>query len=169
MIVVPDALPKALAEDLRNRFIAADYKQHHQVNKAYYASGEEYMCRFKRSSTLEREHPFTNAGQEICQLLERIGAMKDRAEFFAYKMTDGDFFRVHDDSSNGLGLILYLSARWEWDWGGILMVDSGDGYTAYKPRFNQLVVVEPKGTKHFVTRVADYAQEPRYAMVGFIK
>lgn len=108
-------------------------------------------------------------GDAICKLLIPRGVITGGGiDLHAYKMIDGDFFREHDDAKNGLGFVLYLSDRWEWDWGGLLMVEEGDKFTAYKPEFNQLVVIEPKGTPHFVTRVAEYACLPRYAVVGFI-
>jgi len=162
--VIQNALPKELAEDARSAVWNAKYKSETQYKDGYYQDrpGEPYMCSFKRASEIDSKVVI-----KIGEVLRKhLGVSQPIITNF-YKMIGGDFFRIHDDLKNGLGFVLYLSDTWQWDWGGLLMVKDGDGYTAYKPEFNQLVVIEPKGTPHFVTQIAEYAHLPRYAVVGF--
>ena len=169
MIVVQDALPKEVAEGIREAFDLALYTQHTQTKGDYYAPGEPYLCRFKRAHKLEAEGKvFADASSALCSVMKKAGLQIDNLEVFAYKMSEGDFFREHDDVKNGTGFIYYLCRKWTWDWGGILIVEEDGVRTPICPKFNQLVVLK-KGSPHFVTPVTSYAREHRYAMVGFIK
>ena len=161
MRVIKNALPKELAEEARSAVWNAKYRAETQHKEGLYP-GEPYMCSFKRAHEIDG-----NVVIQIGEVLRKHLGVSQPVLANFYKMIGGDFFRIHDDLKNGLGFVLYLSDTWHWDWGGLLMVKSGDGYTAYKPEFNQLVIIEPKGTPHFVTQVAEYAHLPRYAVVGF--
>ncbi len=169
MIVIQDALPLALAKEINGRFESGNYAQQAQHNHEYYGNGEMYLCRFKRTQKLEAEDEvFKKVLLELCKVMVKAGLEVGNAEAFAYKMSEGDFFREHDDLTNGTGFVYYLSRNWKWDWGGILIVEENGNHIAVTPKFNQLVVI-PKGARHFVTPVMGYAREPRYTMVGFIK
>lgn len=162
MIVIKDALPKDLAQEARTAFWNAKFKPETQYKADPSRPGEAYMCSFRRANEIDGM-VLIRIGGAIQKHLKAVNPVLINA----YKMVGGDFFRIHDDLKNGLGFVLYLSDTWHWDWGGLLMVKDGDGYKAYKPEFNQLVIIEPKGTPHFVTQVAEYAHLPRYAVVGF--
>ena len=148
------------ADDIRNAFIKANYEQQDQ-------SEEGYSCRFKRSFELEKTPLFHEFGEKLCSVLQAVEPIGDTAIVNAYKMEEGDYFRTHDDKTNGRGFVYYLCKDWDWDWGGILMMKHRDSMLPILPKFNHLLIMD-FGVPHFVTPVMKYAKEPRYAMVGFI-
>lgn len=173
MIVISNALPRKVAEGIRQAFLTAQYSRYEQRKPDYYAGTEEgfpaanewYTCKYERSQSLEDQPVFVETGKWLSPILQRFG---QHAEIRAYKMGPGDHFRLHDDASNGKGFIYYLSKGWKWDWGGLLMAHNGREVIPVLPTFNQLVILEYK-SPHFVTEVAACAKEPRYAIVGFLK
>lgn len=173
MRIVQNALHPEDAEGLRERFQQAVYQKYGGDEEGLYigkdswypGAGERYSSLYSRARAIEKAGFFRSAGQILLQHV-----LKDEGEalLYAYRMTYGDHFRVHDDSLNGIGFVYYLCKSWKWDWGGLLMVRNGDSVTPILPVFNQLVVID-YGVPHFVTPVALYAEEPRYAIVGFAK
>lgn len=173
MKIVKNVLHPEDAEALRIKFQEAAYHKYGRQEEGLYigkddwhpGSEEDYSSLYWRAIEIEKAPYFKSAGQILLQhaLKERGGAM-----LYAYRMTPGDHFRIHDDSGNGIGFVYYLSKDWKWDWGGLLMVRNGDSVTPFLPKFNQLVVID-YSVPHFVTPIAPYAKEPRYAVVGFIQ
>ena len=184
MTIIADALPADVAEQARERFVAADYELIDQVRERHYEHvfktespdlpkpGEPYLARFRRARNLETGpflRPFYDA--HIKPALERLsGIRSEKVDLRAYKMVEGDHQRVHIDEYAGpVGFIYYMSKGWKWDWGGLLLTAQGDEMTASLPRFNQLIVLNHGKSRppHCVTPVTPFAREPRYMLVGF--
>lgn len=161
--MICDALTTEQALALRAMFETANYERTDFVDTKTYsgALGEHYACAYNRSVELEKNEEFINACIPLGAHLPD-GSTRIRA----YKMGPGDFFRVHKD--NEVSFIYYLCRRWKIDWGGLLMVKEGDGYSHIVPRFNCMAII-PKLTPHYVSVLAPYALEPRYAVTGFIE
>lgn len=184
MAVIEQALPELIAEEVRMKFLQTEYERIDQVREHHYEHvfktdspylpkpGEHYIARFWRSPSLESEaflkQFFDNSIRPILQDLS--GVDSEKVDLRAYKMTDGDQYRVHiDDYAGPVGFIYYLSKNWKWDWGGILMTARGDEMIPSIPKFNQLIVLNHGKSRppHMVTPVASFAAEPRYMLVGF--
>jgi Rps23 Pro-64 3,4-dihydroxylase Tpa1-like proline 4-hydroxylase len=183
--IMEDALPLTVAESARALYQTAEYDHIHQERKHHYEHvfrttspylpepGEVYVASFWRSRWLENNPTvsglYTN---HIKPMLEDLAGFKsEKVDLRAYKMTEGDQFRVHiDDYLGPVGFIYYLSKNWKWDWGGILMTVEGEVMTPALPKFNQLVVLNHGKTRppHLVTPVASFAREPRYMLLGFM-
>lgn len=167
MIVIQNAMPVELAEGLRSTFIAAPYGRVEQVIEDMYpGSKERYVAQVKKSSELKSARPFKDAVAAIDAELNHRGFTDGVLACMAVKFDAGDFLREHVDP--GVGIVLYLSKDWVWDWGGLLLSRVGEGYIATRPVFNQLVIIENKAS-HFVTPVTTYAKEPRYVLIGLKK
>jgi len=163
MRIVKDALPTDIAQRLRELFVGGEYVPVLQKEDSKYHLGEQYSCSYNRSRGVEKTTEFLEASKYLVSYVSDLGAI---AVIHAYKMVAGDHFRVHDDNTNGIGFVYYLS-EWKWDWGGILHVEKDGKMFPLLHKFNQLVVID-KGRPHFVSVVAPYAK-PRYAVVGFIR
>jgi Rps23 Pro-64 3,4-dihydroxylase Tpa1-like proline 4-hydroxylase len=185
MTIIEDALAGSVAEAARALFETAEYnridqqREHHyehvfRTESAYLPKpGEVYIARFWRSSALESHPGITGLyADHIRPLLEALsGVTSDKKDLRAYRMTEGDQFRVHiDDYAGPVGFIYYLSKNWKWDWGGILMTAEGDEMIASLPKFNQLILLNHGRSRppHLVTPVASFAREPRDMLVGFV-
>ena len=166
MILVKDVLNPEKAEKLRQAFIEAEFKQVHQKTDEY---DPEYSCRYQSSIRLANTAMFNDCAKEIGRAFMAVSKAEcNKASVRAYKMSEGDYFRTHDDARNGRGFVYYLSKDWQWDWGGILMTQHQGHMIPVIPKFNHLVVVD-FCSPHFVTPVMPYAKEARYAVVGFGK
>ncbi|MDT7041658.1 2OG-Fe(II) oxygenase [Candidatus Nitronereus thalassa] len=185
MAVIEQALPELIAEDVRMKFQGAEYERIEQIREHHYEhvfktdspylpkAGEHYIARFWRSPSLE-------SGKSLNQFFENYirpivqdisGTHFEKVDLRAYKMTDGDQYRVHiDDYAGPVGFIYYLSKNWKWDWGGILMTADGDNMVPSLPKFNQLILLNhgKRRPPHMVTPIASFAAEPRYVLVGFL-
>jgi len=161
--IIKDALDADIAKALLNVFVSSKYTHHTQSEDTKYHPGEKYSCSYHRSREAEKSSQFLEASTKLAQYVADIG---DKAVMHAYQMLPGDYFRVHDDETNGVGFICYL-CDWKWDWGGILHVEKDGKMFPLLHKFNQLVVID-KGRPHFVSVVAPYAK-PRYAVVGFAR
>lgn len=124
--------------------------------------GESYVASFERSASLE-DH------QMVRNVVSGLRGTSHRC----YRLLAGDGFRVHVDDYFGRSMshVLYLSPRWEWDWGGLLHVldDDGERCEVVLPEMNLLVTTSHEGgrTPHFVSRVAPWAASPRYMLSVF--
>ena len=185
MTVIEDALPAQTAENARMLFRDAVYERIDQERTHHYEHvfrtdspylpkpGESYLARFWRSRDLESGAAIARLyAEHIRPVLEDMSGVKsEKVDLRAYKMAEGDHFRVHIDEYAGpVGFIYYLSKNWKWDWGGILMTADGDEMIASLPKFNQLIVLNHgrRRPPHLVTPVAAFAGEPRYMLVGFM-
>lgn len=185
MAVFEQALPALIAEEVRMKFQNAEYERIDQIREHHYEHvfktespflpkpGEHYIARFWRSRSLESgvflQQFFVDYLRPTLQDLS--GTHSEKVDLRAYKMTDGDQFRVHiDDYAGPVGFIYYLSKNWKWDWGEILMTAKGDDMVPSLPKFNQLIVLNHGKSRppHMVTPVASFAAEPRYMLVGFL-
>ena len=174
MRIIKDVLKEDHAESLRQKFINAEWKRYDRTEEGIYrgkdswypGEDEVYSSNYCRARAIEKDPAFHEIAQAITQFLMEFNVQ--RTMCYAYRMIAGDHFRVHDDSSNGIGFVYYLSKGWKWDWGGLLMVRHGEGILSLMPTFNQMVIID-YGVPHFVTPVTTYAKEARYAIVGFGK
>lgn len=163
MKIIKDVLPMMLANGLLKVFEEGHYYHIDQSEENQYHPGEKYSCSFHRSKNTEKHPRFLEAGKILTEYVKDLGSV---AKMYAYKMTPGDHFRVHDDESNGIGFIYYL-CDWKWDYGGILHVEKEGRMYPILHKFNQMVVLD-KGMPHFVSALAPYAKT-RYALVGFVR
>ena len=74
--------------------------------------------------------------------------------------------------------IYYINQKWMWDWGGIFHldtasedIDDSDSVVPIFPKFNRALIMNNTLEKfkfpHFISHVADYAQDPRYTLITF--
>ncbi len=184
MAIIEDALPEAVAEEVRRHFHAAEYELIDQVRERHYEhvfktesrylpkAGEAYLARFRRARALERDAFLANFyNMQIKPVLEQLAALQfNQVDLRAYKMIEGDHQRIHiDDYAGPVGFIYYMSKDWKWDWSGLLMTAHGDDVISSLPKFNQLIVLNHAKVRppHCVTPVTPFAREPRYMLVGF--
>ena len=172
MKIIKNALTEEAAELMRKEFIGAHWKRYGTSERDlfkgkddwYPGEDEVYSSAYTRAREVEKSAFFREVSQALSTHLPFDW---HNAAVHAYRMTAGDHFRVHDDSKNGIGFVYYLSKGWKWDWGGLLMVRRNESVVPLKPEFNQMVVID-YAVPHFVSPVAQYALEPRYAIVGFV-
>lgn len=100
-------------------------------------------------------------------------AALNRADAHATCYRVGSFLKRHDDTYAGrnrrYAYVMNLTRRWEADWGGLLHFEDDDGAVidTLPPRFNCLsIFAVPQ--QHFVSQVATYALNPRYAITGWL-
>lgn len=185
--IIPNALPNSVAFSARTEFKNADYDKIIQERKGYYGrdfkdnipfvpgENEVYRSEFYRSNYLESNSTIREAYYSYIKPLVENAIDKPvlDADLRCYKMETGGHFRVHRDAYiSDTGFIWYLSKDWKWDWGGALMSIDDDGRVeATIPHFNQLVIMNHQDGQvpHFVTPVTEWALEPRYMLVGFLK
>lgn len=164
MIEINEAIPRGKAEMMYEMMRKAEF--HHNDQKE--RRGEFTYTAAFNDSPLAKEYDFHEGFLMLKPKLEaHFGHITD-ATVMAYRMDMHDHFDAHKDSHLGRGFVLYLSPEWQWDWGGLLVVDEGNGARAYKPEFNKAVLMDSPQTYHCVTKIEPHAP-PRYAMVGFIK
>jgi SM-20-related protein len=96
-----------------------------------------------------------------------------RVRIQATRYLPAHFLRRHDDTGYGdqnrrFAFVINLSRHWEADWGGLLhFVDAADRVVdVYVPRFNSLSLFKVP-QMHYVSQVAPWAEEPRYAFTGW--
>lgn len=184
-MIIEEAVPDSVAENARALFQTAEYDHIHQERLHHYEHvfrtnspylpepGEIYIASFWRSRSLESNPTITGLYENhIRPVLEDLSGLKsEKKDLRAYRMTEGDQFRVHiDDYAGPVGFIYYLSKNWKWDWGGILMTVDGDRMIPALPKFNQLVIIDHGRSRppHLVTPIAAFAREPRYMFLGFM-
>lgn len=86
----------------------------------------------------------------------------------------GQFLRMHDDKIDEEGrlvaYVLNLTKNWVADWGGLLHFqdDEGNVTDIFMPHFNSLSMFKVPA-RHFVSCVAPYAEQPRYAITGWFR
>ncbi len=86
----------------------------------------------------------------------------------------GHFLKQHDDSNRSderrrVAYVLQMTRGWRADWGGHLhfLNSGGEIEETWMPRFNSLVLFEVPAP-HFVSYVAPFARQPRYAITGWL-
>lgn len=133
---------------------------------------EIYSSAFWRSEQLEKDPYLKSLYQEnIIKKLELITNNEFKNfDLRCHKMLDGDYYRSHcDDYAADIGLILYLSQNWKYDWGGILNISKNEEVVSIVPKYNRAVIIWHKDFRlqHCVSHIADYALEPRYSLTTF--
>jgi len=90
----------------------------------------------------------------------------------ATRYRPGHFLRLHDDTDRKEGrrfaYVLNLSRNWQADWGGLLHFFDRDAQKihTFLPRWNSLSVFRVPYL-HWVSLVAPWAEEDRYAITGW--
>lgn len=164
MQVIPDVLEEGEAEKLRKYFegLKWDVKRQRRGFTQSFGGGlpgegEWYSASFQRAYNAQLDW----VGDRL-----RKHFPEGTLDLRAHWMSKGGHFRCHvDDQVGGYGFTLTLSKGWKWDWGGILNV--GEDPVQVLPRWNELVVIH--GEPHWVTPVCEWALEPRYTLVGFVR
>lgn len=188
MHVVHNAVNDSVFYDVREAYRSSNWDTIQQERKNYFerefkedrpeipGADEIYTAHFCRSSYLEGSHTVQTAVKSyilptILKHLPNADKYKN-TELRAYKLLQGGHFRIHrDDYRAGLGFIWYLSTRWKWDWGGLLLTIDHDGNASVEiPEPNKLVILDHTNTQraHCVTPVTSAALEPRQMLVGFL-
>jgi len=160
--------------DQRHDQVRPDHYKHVFATDSEYLPGpdEAYLARFDRSTKLEASLSIRAAiDAHIVPLLKAyIDSDIDKVEIRCIAMGPGDFMRCHvDDYMGKIGFIYYANTYWGMDWGGLLAVAGDDDVRVIVPRFNRMAVVSHTENRipHFVTPVADYAFERRFAVAAF--
>lgn len=179
-------LPQSFAENLRDLWLATDFEQVMQGEIGQYetrfrtddpsfpAADEIYSARFKMNRKLHENVLVQKAYQDYIypHIRDALGIVSGTAELICYRMDEGDYFRAHkDDYAGRAGFVYYLSKRWVWDWGGVLMAKRDGVMTATLPQWNMLTLLDHRvgSPPHFVSPVMPWAQEPRLMLVGLLK
>ena len=185
-IVIDNFVPHTLLEEVLKASVAATtFRQITQVREKHFThvfandqkqlpdTGEEYRTSFNKSVELSNNE----AVQEIfhsyivpaCAFFTE-GKAKYFTDPMCYKMTSGDFMRVHNDLYGGIiGYNLYYPKQWKWDWGGIVnYYMTKDEVRQIFPEFNRMVFRdESHNLPHFVSLIPPYALEDRFAINGW--
>lgn len=96
-----------------------------------------------------------------------------RIDAQATRYRSGQFLRTHNDEHSGEGrlfaYVINLTRRWQADWGGLLQfVDAGEAvFDTFMPKWNSLSLFRVP-VRHTVSTVAPWAEEPRYAITGWM-
>ena len=90
-------------------------------------------------------------------------------EYFTSAYHPGDFLSRHTDEQRGIAFVFNLSWKWQPEYGGLLHVESDEGYTTYVPGWGDLVLMNlgKTGQVHFVSEVTKHAPRPRIAISGW--
>lgn len=184
---IRNALPVDVARLVRQAFVGANYDKIIQERRGHFQrnfnesksslpdNDELYTAYFHKSNFLENSDIVNNSYRLYIKPLieEYVDKQLESVSFRCYRMIQGGHFRMHiDDYTADYGFIWYLSEKWKWDWGGLLLtVNEDQSASVAMPEFNKLVILKHENgqTAHCVTHIADYALEPRYMLVGFVK
>jgi len=96
-----------------------------------------------------------------------------RLDAQATRYQAGQFLRTHNDEHSGEGrlfaYVINLTRRWLADWGGLLQFvdDEGAVFDTFMPKWNSLSLFRVP-VKHTVSTVNPWAEEPRYAITGWM-
>lgn len=190
-IAIRNALPEAVASDVRKIFVESDTWQNIPFADVNYydsvyrydaragipRSGETYTTNFDRSEYLAGCQQTRDAVNQIADLIDPIidgDIVIDRPSIslLAYRLRPGGHLRIHHDKYGAdIGFIWYLSREWKWDWGGLLVSVRQDNSAEVEiPEFNKLVIINHSETvSHCVTSVETWAQDNRYMIVGLMR
>lgn len=181
-----NALPPEIAEELRALYDAASFALVEQAQHGDYAgrfrtddpalpgAEEEYRARFHSSPALAANPRLLQICEQYIAPLFLAGLALDVAAFelYAYRMEPGDYFRTHkDDYAGRAGFVYYLTRRWCWDWGGLLLAKRNGMTSAAIPAWNKLIVLDHRSDSppHSVSMVMPWALEARAILVGMVK
>lgn len=183
--IIDDCASSNSAEQVYNAFLGANWDQTHvQERPDHYKhvfkftdpnlpkADECYKASFKRSSELEANSTIQGFIKDwlVPSLENYVSASIKKVDTRCIAMHAGGFMRAHvDDYAGAAGFIFYVNKRWCSDWGGLLAIKDGENLRVFSPQFNRLIVIGHKQSRlpHFVTQVADYALEERFAITGF--
>jgi Rps23 Pro-64 3,4-dihydroxylase Tpa1-like proline 4-hydroxylase len=166
------ALPADQKDELRKRVedaARAGLQYRYRAIRVSENAGE----RAARGLVLDRFADLLNAPATI-ELLHSITAMQDIA-FADAQATDyraGDFLTTHDDAVEGknrlAAYVFGLTGRWQADWGGLLLFESGTEVRGFVPGFNVLRVFSVPA-KHHVSYVPPWVEERRLSVTGWLR
>ncbi len=152
-----------------------------EIKSKYFPSNdEEYYLQGWRAKSLDESSEWKAEFSET--FIERIHQIFNNKvkndTTYILKYMKGDFSRIHVDDLRGdvdrvdLSILYYLCDNWIWDWGGILMIAKStneEDMHAILPKGNRVIFINnQKKLPHFVTPVAKYAKENRFAIASFI-
>ena len=185
-LVIDDFLPSQMAEHLEEMCKNTNtFETIHQTRTKHYSHifksenpqlpdpKEHYMASFNKSDMMGShevvENIFDKYIKPMCDYLT-----EDKIKYYTvplcYKMTSGDFMRVHKDLYGGIiGYNFYFSKDWKWDWGGIVnyFLKEDDVVQTF-PKFNRIVFRdEASNLPHFVTPITEYALNDRFTLNGW--
>jgi SM-20-related protein len=164
-------------EDFQRRLMTAVYGAS-VTGFRYFYSQFEFDQHLQESSAvgeLSREVWAFLQSAPFLTAIGRIIGVPDlqRASGQASRYAPGHFLTRHDDdvpnSGRRAAFVLYLSAEWQADWGGLLQFIDRDGHVAeaYTPTFNSLALFRVPSS-HSVSMVTPLAPIPRLAISGWV-
>ena len=170
----------SLADQVRDDLYTTSHFQTARTKSTYLPKEDEsYSARFwssaKLVSQVEKIHD-----KYFKPLLKEISSFElSKFDIRCYKMDEGCHYRTHlDQWVSDVGCIYYINQKWMWDWGGIFHldtaseeIDDSDSVVPIFPKFNRALIMNNTLEKfkfpHFISHVADYAQDPRYTLITF--
>lgn len=146
-------------------------------DKSWFPNHDEYFTsRWDECDSLGDHDLFTNIMTTYIEpkFREITGIQDKKRQVLSFtRMPAGGHYRLHQDSKIAkYGFVWYLNIDWKWDWGGLLLtVDKDGNANINRPIFNNFIILKHTDSVkkwHCVTRVEDYANEPRLSIVAFI-
>lgn len=162
----------------------------HLAQKAYESAGRGYSFYFESNRRTSSEgdggqrvrEPLPRLLQEFQAQLNSAGGLQffrqvtsiseiARTELMATRFGPGHFLAAHDDTAahRKAAFVVNLTSNWKPTWGGLLHFFSAGGQVVdtYVPEFNTLHLFGVPQI-HSVSFVAPFAQQPRYAISGWL-
>ena len=188
--IIDNFLPLSVAKELQSMYLNETnweffsqerpdhYKHVFKLDSTYHPQdNESYSARFNRSSNLEDNPKIKEIFNQyfIPQTKEISNLELTDFDMRCMSLNKEDHYRTHIDSYAGkVNIIYYINEKWIWDWGGILHIGSTTNDEFIKPilpKFNRCIFLynEKFNAPHFVSAVAQFAQNSRYSLVSFNK
>lgn len=148
--------------------LKSDYPNFPKENEIYYASFKKYnqIVERNRSTFLEFQSIIKNNFQRLS-----VDELRFYTSPLCYKMSHGDFIRLHKDLYAGeIGYTYYLNKNWSWDWGGIFNFYSPETESMHQilPKFNRIVIRNEKNKLfHNVSYINEFSKEDRLSINGW--
>jgi SM-20-related protein len=164
-------------EDFQRRLMAAVYGASATGFRYFYSQFEfdKHLQDATAIGDLSRDVWSFLQSAPFLSAIGRIIGVSDlqRTSAQASRYAPGHFLTRHDDDVQNSGrraaFVLYLSAQWQADWGGLLQFIDRDGHVAeaYTPMFNTLALFRVPSA-HSVSMVTPLAPIPRLAVSGWV-
>lgn len=172
-----------------NYYVTMDPEERRKLDAAVYSSATHGFQFQYDTIRIADDLPSRERDNSMLSRFARFMCESDSLNFFrsitdepkivfadaqATRYRAGDFLTRHDDAIGGkhrsYAYVLSLSADWQAEWGGLLLLNDHQGGIAQAivPRFNNLVLFRV-GQPHSVSFVAPYAGSDRLSITGWLR
>jgi SM-20-related protein len=166
------ALSPAQKDDLR-RMVEDAARDGLQYRYRAIRVSEDAKERARRGLAIDRFADLLNAPETLDLLRAIVGTPAiGLADAQATDYRAGDFLTTHDDAIEGknrvAAYVYSLTTGWQADWGGLLLLETGEAVSGFIPEFNTLRLFSVP-TRHHVSYVAPWVTARRLSITGWLR